>query len=401
MSVAIISYDVAFVEKLVRALENKNYEVFGDSLAFIKGYNDNFDTVVYDASSGVFAEDDLRYLVNKMKDKNLTYYILILPENPIDVSNLSGNIKTFNKNKDFDTLLEILKSVSQTSPSQSIPQETKPIEEPKAEEVSLDSLTFDFEPQPIQTETKKEETFEDFSYDPYELKLDEKPEEKVPELEFNDINLDLDFGILETTKEEKIEEIKIDESDLSSLDLDSLIEEFEKETAEETKQVVSETPEIKKQTQTSSFVSQSQEEKQTVEEEKPKIEKVILNDIIKPSEPKENIVSEGEDNMVANFNVQISKEDIKKVVLEVARDYIKNDPAMHTIIDHLQIDFQSETMRELENLKNQLKEKLREEAEKALREEITKLIKSELKEYVAEITAQIVKEKLEQAFKSF
>ncbi|MGC8941249.1 MAG: hypothetical protein ACP5KF_01150, partial [Sulfurihydrogenibium sp.] len=359
----------------------------------------------------VFAEDDLRYLVNKMKGKNLTYYILILPENPIDISNLSGNIKTFNKNKDFDTLLEILKPVSRTSPFQSIPQETKPIEEPKAEELSLDSLTFDFEPQPIQTETKKEETFEDFSYDPYELKLDKKQEEKVPELEFNDINLDLDFGTLETTKEEKIEEIKIDESDLSSLDLDSFIEELEKETTEKTKQVVSETPEIKKQTfeftepkkqtQTSSFVSQSQEENKTVEEEKPKIEKVNLNDIIKPSEPKENIVSEGEDNMVANFNVQISKEDIKKVVLEVARDYIKNDPAMHTIIDHLQIDFQSETMRELENIKNQLKEKLREEAEKALREEITKLIKSEIKEYVAEITAQIVKERLEQAFKSF
>jgi hypothetical protein len=407
MSVAIISYDVAFVEKLVQALGNKNYEVFSDSLAFIKNYNNNFDTLIYDASSGVFAEDDLRYLINKMKDKNINYYVLVLPENPIDVSNLSGNIKTFNKNKDFDTLLEILKSVSQTSPSQVIPQETKSIEEPKVKETSLDGFKFDFNSKPVQTETKKE-TFEDFSFDPYELKLDKKQEETtldITELEFNDINLDLDFNTMETKEEGEIKEIRIDD-DLSNLDLDSLIEDFEKKSSEKTKQVISEDikstlefTEPKKDNQVS--ISQMKVKEQTTEEGKSKIEKATLNNIIETAEPKKDSVLERKSNTVANFNIQISEEDIKKVVLDIARDYIKNDPAMHTIIDHLQIDFQSETMRELENLKNQLKEKLREEAEKALREEITKLIKSELKEYVAEITAQIVKEKLEQAFKSF
>ncbi|MFN3787909.1 MAG: hypothetical protein ACK4SW_05835, partial [Sulfurihydrogenibium azorense] len=108
---------------------------------------------------------------------------------------------------------------------------------------------------------------------------------------------------------------------------------------------------------------------------------------------------EGGKDMIANFNIQISSEDIKKMALEIAREYLKNDPAMATIIDHLQIDFQDEARREMEEIKNQLKNKVREEAEKVLTAEIEEIIKKELKDYVAEITAKIVKEKLEQAFR--
>jgi predicted RNA binding protein with dsRBD fold (UPF0201 family) len=78
---------------------------------------------------------------------------------------------------------------------------------------------------------------------------------------------------------------------------------------------------------------------------------------------------------------------------------LKNDNAMNTIIDHLQIDFQDEARRELEDIKNQLKLSLVKEAELIMKQEIERMIKEELKEYVAEITAKIVKEKLDSIFK--
>ncbi len=150
-------------------------------------------------------------------------------------------------------------------------------------------------------------------------------------------------------------------------------------------------------------ITEKKEKKEAVVENQNKFtKKFSVEDVIVSKDEKEvKSNEEGGKNMVANFNIQISSDDIRNVVLAVARDYLKNDPAMNTIIDHLQIDFQNETMRELEEIKNQLKEKVKEEAEKILREEITNLIKTELKEYVAEITAKIVKERLEQAFKSF
>jgi hypothetical protein len=64
--------------------------------------------------------------------------------------------------------------------------------------------------------------------------LDKKQEKTtldITELGFNDINLDLDFNTMETKEEGKIKEIRIDD-DLSSLDLDSLIEDFEKKSSE-------------------------------------------------------------------------------------------------------------------------------------------------------------------------
>jgi predicted RNA binding protein with dsRBD fold (UPF0201 family) len=49
--------------------------------------------------------------------------------------------------------------------------------------------------------------------------------------------------------------------------------------------------------------------------------------------------------------------------MEMVEDMLKNDKAMNTIIDHLQIDFQDEDRRELEGIKNQIKSSLAKEAE--------------------------------------
>jgi hypothetical protein len=60
------------------------------------------------------------------------------------------------------------------------------------------------------------------------------------------------------------------------------------------------------------------------------------------------------ENTIANFSITISSEDIKKLAMEVAKDMLKNDSSLQTMIDHLQIDFQNEAMKELEEIKNQI-----------------------------------------------
>ncbi|MBX0310494.1 MAG: hypothetical protein JHC31_01600, partial [Sulfurihydrogenibium sp.] len=124
-----------------------------------------------------------------------------------------------------------------------------------------------------------------------------------------------------------------------------------------------------------------------------------LTEFIQEIEKENKIIEGGEEIMVTNFNITISSEDVKKLAMEMVKDMLKNDNAMNTIIDHLQIDFQDEARRELEDIKNQLKTTLAKEAELMMKREIEKMIKTELKEYVAEITAKIVKEKLDTIFK--
>lgn len=370
MSIAIISYDVKFVEDFTKGLENVKYEVFGDSLAFIKNFNNNYDAVVYDASSGVFAEDDLKYLINKMKNENLKYYVLISPVNPINTKSFDNNVEFFDKEHGLENVKEKIfeKVLNKTEEKKESLEEIFSFEENKSNEENIQNM-----------ETNKlEEKFEDI-FETFEIQETPSPLEKNEE------------------------ELKID--------MDSLLTEFESVNyPEKIETVGSETEEISSSLISTNFLEDFDKgleeleiSSEIVEPENKFVERLSLREIMEENEKLEEkeLKEEGGKNMVANFNVQVSSDDIKNVVLDIARNYLKNDPAINTIIDHLQIDFQSETMRELEEIKKQLKEKVREEAEKILKEEITSLIKNELKEYVAEITAKIVKERLEQAFKSF
>ncbi|WP_297886918.1 hypothetical protein [Sulfurihydrogenibium sp.] len=383
MSVAIISYDTKFVENLIESLKGIKYEVFGDSLAFIKGFNDSINTVVYDASSGVFAEDDLRYLINKMKDKNLRYYVLTIPQNPIGKESLDGKIEFFNKERDLELLKEKLTDEKNTVENQLFgykPQES----DFEGKNTTIEkATTFDIE-------------FNDLSLD---YGLTETKVQPTEGKNIEDILESFDFQLMESKEESKVEK---------NIDLDSLIQEFESVYKDKEKEEIKTDSEFLQTEKVDQSLENFGEEiknlgitEELMETKKTAFEKVSIDDILTSQEEDKVVINEGGKDMVANFNIQISSEDIKNVVLDIARNYLKNDPAINTIIDHLQIDFQNETMKELEDIKNQLKEKAREEAEKVLKEEITNLIKNELKEYVAEITAKIVKERLEQAFRSF
>jgi len=435
MSIAIVSYDIKFVENLISLLEKNNVEVYGDSLSLIKDYpQKDFKVIIYDTSSGIFAEDDLKYLIGKLGGKDIKYFVLTVPENPINKKNFSDNVEFISKSKSLTILPEILKNtLIQTEKNQSqqvenltetfAPKKENEIENfenQKFEDLSnntdldlhsiIEKALIDFEPNVISINEEgiksknKEESFDNF----FDIELDNKStsKEKVEdkslfEIEFGDIELEPTNISFNEDKEKNLLDIDnlVIEKELKNLNIEEIG--IETKTKENTAKSLSEGLNEKNQKYAEGNKKEENKEEKlevTKAEEKKEIVTKPSTEFIQEIE-KENKITGGEEIMVTNFNIAISSEDIKKLAMEMVKDMLKNDNAMNTIIDHLQIDFQDEARRELEDIRNQLKSSLAKEAEIMMRQEIERMIKTELKEYVAEITAKIVKEKLDTIFK--
>jgi hypothetical protein len=428
MSIAVVSYDIKFVENLIGLLKTNNVEVYVDSLSLIKDYpQKDFKVIIYDTSSGIFAEDDLKYLIGKLGGKDIKYFVLTVPENPINKKNFSDDVEFIPKSESLTILPEILKNtLIQTEEIQSQQvenlaeafvsekeNETENFENQKFEDLFNDTDykgLIDFEPNVISTNEEgiklknKEESFDNFYDIEFENKSTSKEEaedKSLFEIEFGNIELKPTNRSFNKDKEENL--LNIDnlvlEKELENLN----IEEIGIETKLEENIVESSSEELNKGIQKYVEGDKKEENKEeklevTKAEEKKEIVTKPLTEFIQEIE-KENKIIGGEEIMVTNFNITISSEDIKKLAMEMVKDMLKNDNAMNTIIDHLQIDFQDEARRELEEIKNQLKSSLAKEAELMMKEQIERMIKEELKEYVAEITAKIVKEKIDSIFK--
>jgi len=422
MSIAIVSYDIKFIENLINSLKIKNVEVYGDSLSLIKEFpQKDFKVIIYDTSSGIFAEDDLKYLIGKLGGKDIKYFVLTVPENPVNKKNFSDDVEFIPKSESLTILPEILKNtLIQTEKNQSqqvenltenfvskTEKETENFENQKFEDLYNDADLYniekglnDFEPNVISTNEEgiklenKEESFDNF----YDIEFENKSTSKgkvedksLFEIEFGNMELEPNNISINEDREENLLNIDniIIEKELENFS----IEEIGIETKELNEGIKKYVEEDKKE--------ENKEEKLEVvkaKEEKKEIITKPLTEFIQEIE-KENKITGGEEIMVTNFNITISSEDIKTLAMEMVKDMLKNDNAMNTIIDHLQIDFQDEARRELEEIKNQLKASLAKEAELMMKQEIERMIKEELKEYVAEITAKIVKEKLDSIFK--
>ncbi|ACD67151.1 hypothetical protein SYO3AOP1_1553 [Sulfurihydrogenibium sp. YO3AOP1] len=439
MSIAVVSYDIKFVENLNSLLKINNVEVYGDSLSLIKEFpQKDFKVIIYDTSSGIFAEDDLKYLIGKLGGKYIKYFVLTVPENPINKKNFSDDIEFISKSESLTILPEILKNtLIQTEEIQSQQvgnlaetfvsekeNETENFENQKFEDLfnktdlyNIEKDSIDFEPNVISTNEEgiklenKEESFDNFSTItiPYDTEFENKStsEEKVEdkslfEIEFGNIELEPNNISFNEEKEENllnldnlIIEKELENFSIEEIGIETKIEEnIAKSLSEELNEGIQKYMEGDEE-------EEIEEEKLKVvkaKEEKKEIITKPLTEFIQEVE-KENKITGGEEIMVTNFNITISSEDIKTLAMEMVKDMLKNDNAMNTIIDHLQIDFQDEARRELEEIKNQLKSSLAKEAELMMKEEIERMIKEELKEYVAEITAKIVKEKLDAIFK--
>jgi hypothetical protein len=431
MGIAVVSYDIKFLENLINLLKTENVEVYGDSLSLIKEYpQKNFKVIIYDTSSGIFAEDDLKYLIGKLGEKDIKYFVLTVPENPVNKKNFSDNIEFISKSESLTVLPEMLKKIliqTEKIQSQQVENVTETFAPKKESEIenfesqkfedlfnntdlyNIEKGLIDFEPNVILINEEgvksenKEESFDNFFDIEFESKsTSEKAEDKsLFEIEFGNIELEPTNISFNEDKEEnllnidnlvlekELENFNIEEIGIETKLEESLAEYLSEELNEGIQKYVEEN---KKE--------EVKEEKLEVAktEEKKEIVTKPLTEFIKEVE-KENKIIGGEEIMVTNFNITISSEDIKKLAMEMVKDMLKNDNAMNTIIDHLQIDFQDEARRELEDIKNQLKTTLAKEAELMMKREIEKMIKTELKEYVAEITAKIVKEKLDTIFK--
>jgi hypothetical protein len=427
MGIAIVSYDIKFSENLIGLLKTNNVEVYGDSLSLIKDYpQKNFKVIIYDTSSGIFAEDDLKYLIGKLGGKDIKYFILTVPENPVNKKNFSDDVEFLLKSESLIILPEILKSTliqTEEIQSQQVENLTETFAPKKESEIenfenqkledlfNIEKGLIDFEPNVISTNEEriksknKEESFDNF----FDIEFGNKSasKEKVEdkslfEIEFGNIELEpTNISFNEDKKENllNIDNLAI-EKELKNLNIQE-IGIIETRTEENT--IKSLSGELNEKNQKYAKGDEKEENKEeklevTKAEEKKEIITKASTEFIQEIE-KENKIIGGEEIMVTNFNITISSEDIKKLAMEMVKDVLKNDNAMNTIIDHLQIDFQDEARRELDEIRNQLKSSLAKEAEIMMKQEIERMIKEELREYVAEITAKIVKEKLDAIFK--
>lgn len=78
MKVAVISYDIRYIEGLKEKMKEVEILPYGDTVSFLKDSEINKpDLIVYDTTSGIFAEDDLRYLLSKglTEDKNICFNV--------------------------------------------------------------------------------------------------------------------------------------------------------------------------------------------------------------------------------------------------------------------------------------------------------------------------------------
>jgi hypothetical protein len=432
MSIAIVSYDIKFIENLIGSLKINNIEVYGDSLSLIKEYpQKDFKVIIYDTSSGIFAEDDLKYLIGKLGGKDIKYFVLTVPENPINKKNFSDDVEFIPKSESLTILPEILKNTliqTEKIQSQQVENLTETFAPKKESEIenfesqkfedlfnntdlyNIEKGLIDFEPNVISIKEEgiksenKEESFDNFFDIEFENKSTskEKVEDKsLFEIEFENIKLEPTNISFNEDKEENLLNIDnlIIEKELENLNIEEIG--IETKTEENTTKSSSEelNEEIQKYVEGDKKEENKEEKLEVTIGEKKEIIAKPLTEFIQEIEKENKITEGGEEIMVTNFNITISSEDIKKLAMEMVKDMLKNDNAMNTIIDHLQIDFQDEARRELEEIKNQLKSSLAKETEILMKQEIERMIKEELKEYVAEITAKIVKEKLDAIFK--
>jgi|GEM_PF-2059407 len=435
MAIAVVSYDIKFLENLISLLKTENVEVYGDSLSLIKEHlQKNFKVIIYDTSSGIFAEDDLKYLIGKLGEKDIKYFVLTVPENPINKKNFSDNIEFISKTESLTILPEMLKNtIIQTEKIQSqqvenvtetfTPKEESQIENFESQKFedlfnstdiyNIEKGLIDFEPNVVSISEEgvksenKDESFDNFFDIEFENKsASEKVEDKsLFEIEFGNIELEPTNISFNEDKEENLLNIdnlviekELENFNIEEIGIETNIEEnIAESSSEELNEGIQRYVEEDKKEEVKEEKEEKLEAVKTAEEKKEIVTKP-LTEFIQEIE-KENKTIGGEEIMVTNFNITISSEDIKKLAMEMVKDMLKNDKAMNTIIDHLQIDFQDEARRELEDIKNQLKRSLAKDAEILMKREIEKMIKTELKEYVAEITAKIVKEKLDAIFK--
>ncbi len=356
MNIAVISFDQDFINQIKRELPGGKIRGYIDSLSMLKELSEfNPDVIIYDASSGEFAIDDLKFLLTRDKVEKKKFRVLLSKEQPVDIDSFPEveDIIYYTKETDINKLVEDIRIET------GIPAKETVIEEPA---ISTDNMENFFESSTF-GESLREENKSDFVDHLDEFSISKEEEKEIKEsLEFLDSNTS--FEMEEKKETPSLESVEKDMSISSPEELDTF-------SFEET---FSQQPE-EKETPQEKFISEPLEEK-----------------IIKPKE-KQNVIK---------IEIDISIDDIKQVIAEKAvqqliKEVLKS-PEMEELVNNIQRDFVQRTEEELDKIKEDLKKELKEKLISSVESELKESLVETIKEDVAKLTAQMVKEKLEQLF---
>ena len=354
MNIAVISFDQDFINQIKRELPGGKIRGYIDSLSMLKELSEfNPDVIIYDASSGEFAIDDLKFLLTRDKVEKKKFRVLLSKEQPVDIDSFPEveDIIYYTKETDINKLVEDIRTET------GIPAKETVIEEPA---ISTDNMENFFESSTF-GESLKEESKTDFVDHLDEFSISKEEEKEIKEsLEFLDSNTS--FEIEEKKETPSLESVEKDINVTSPEELDTF-------SFEET---FSQQPEEKESPQ-EKFISEPLEEK-----------------IIKPNQ---NVI---------RIEIDISIDDIKQVIAEKAvqqliKEVLKS-PEMEELVNNIQRDFVQRTEEELDKIKEDLKKELKEKLISSVESELKESLVETIKEDVAKLTAQMVKEKLEQLF---
>ena len=106
MNVALITYDENLKKELVEKLPNITIKTYIDSISMLKDI-DNFNPsiIIYDASTGDFAQEDLKFLISRNKVKDKKFKVLYSDLNPINKDEFKEDIPFFNKDREIQNLI--------------------------------------------------------------------------------------------------------------------------------------------------------------------------------------------------------------------------------------------------------------------------------------------------------
>ncbi len=228
MRIAVISFDQEFSKKIKESLSDEhNVRIYIDSLGMLRDLKEfTPDIIIYDASAGEFAIDDLKFLMTRDKLENIEFKIFISKIEPINVEELPKKIPKeiyYKEEDDINKLIVKLKSanlIEEDLGQDLLMEESKGLEvEEKKESTDFDTLLSQSpedledllmgggvsEEKPAKKEIKKEER-----------KEEEKPSddiflEDVPLDEIESVLSELSFGEEEKKEEKPKREVEKEE----------------------------------------------------------------------------------------------------------------------------------------------------------------------------------------------
>ncbi len=322
MNIALITYDEPLKNEILNKLAGNNIKTYVDSISMLKELDEfNPSIIIYDASAGNFAFDDLKFLISREKVKGKPFKVLYSKLNPIDRKSLSGeNIEFYAKEDEIDRLIsETKKQIEEMETVEEIPE--------------FEESTPEFSPEDIESFYQSDET-----------------SENIPEFE----------SMFSNAAEEEINDFQEIPQSLEEI-------QFEPEAKEEHK--------ILKENETKQSISDF-----TIPEpiEKPVLSTSNINISLDIDDIKKGIVMVAVDKLVENIK---NEPQIKNLTDDIARDFVSRiEDELENLKEELKNEVRDKILPKIEEeitaiLKQDLKDYIAEITSKIVKEKLDQIFK--------------------------